>query len=101
MNSEQTIAEIEQTVKRLLQLYNEALQRIDVLTDANLHQREELIRTHAELADLQAKHKQLTTAHALLADSPQRDVARKQITSIISKVDKALDLLKEWTISRT
>ena len=79
----------------LLAKYKEAQARIGELEDANGHQREELIRTHAELVDLQNKYKTLQTAHALSADSPERSAARKQISAIISKVDKTLELLKE------
>ena len=70
-------------------------QQLGVLEEANRHQRDELIRTHAELQELQGKYKSLQTAHALTADSPERSQARKQLSAIISKVDKTLELLKE------
>lgn len=72
MNAAETIQALEQSVANLLAKYKEAQARIGELEDANGHQREELIRTHAELVDLQNKYKTLQTAHALSADSPER-----------------------------
>jgi len=95
MDSPETIADLQRAVESLVGKYREAQQRIAVLEDANDHQRDELIRTHAELADLQLKYKQLQTAHALVADSPERLQAKRQISGIIHKVDQALELLKE------
>lgn len=79
----------------LLAKYQEAQARIDELREANGHQRDELIRTHAELVELQKNYRTLQTAHALSTDAPERSQARKQISAIISKVDKTLELLKE------
>ena len=95
MNAAETIQDLEQSVKSLLAKYREALARIDELEETNGHQRDELIRTHAELVELQKKHTALQTAHALTIESPERVVARKQINAIIAKVDKSLELLKE------
>ena len=95
MNAAETISALEQSVGSLIAQYKEAQRQIDELRENNGHQREELIRTHAELVDLQNKYKALQTAHALTSDSPERSAARKQISAIISKVDKTLELLKE------
>ncbi len=86
---------LEEAVSRLLDKYNEALKRIDDLMQTNAHQRDELIRTHADLVELQSKYKALQTAHALLSDSPEKDAARKQINALITKVDKTLEILRE------
>ena len=95
MTPEQTLQELEQSVTHLLRDYKEVCHQLDILNEANQKQREEIIRSHAEFAELQAKYKALQTAHALVADSPERDVARKQLTSILRKVDNTLQLLKE------
>ena len=95
MNAAETIQALEQSVKRLVAQHKEAQARIAELQEANGHQREELIRTHVELVDLQKKYRTLQMAHALLTDSPERSAARKQINSIITKVDKTIELLKE------
>lgn len=95
MNTTETIQALELAVNSLLTRYQDALGQIDELKQAYGHQREELIRTHAELVELQGKYKSLQTAHALLTDSPERTAARKQLTAIITKVDKTLELLKE------
>ena len=79
---------------QLLAKYREALDRLAVLEDANAHQREELIRTHADLSALQQQYKHLQTAHALVSDSPERLQAKRKITAIIHKVDEAMENLK-------
>jgi len=95
MNAAETIQALEQSVANLLAKYQEAQARIGELREANGHQRDELIRTHAELVELQNRYRTLQTAHALSTDAPERTQARKQISAIISKVDKTLELLKE------
>ena len=95
MNAVETIQALELSVANLLAKYQEAQARIDELREANGHQRDELIRTHAELVELQNRYRTLQTAHALSTDAPERTQARKQISAIISKVDKTLELLKE------
>ena len=95
MNAAETIQALEQSVANLLAKYQEAQARIDELREANGHQRDELSRTHAELVELQNRYRTLQTAHALSTDAPERTQARKQISAIISKVDKTLELLKE------
>lgn len=95
MNAAETIQALEQSMNSLIARYQQALRQIDELREANGHQREELIRTHSELVELQKSYKTLQTAHALSADSPERTQAKKQLAAIISKVDKTLELLKE------
>ena len=95
MNAVETIQALELSINNLIARYNEALRQIDELKEANGHQRDELIRTHAELVELQKNYKTLQTAHALSSDTPERTQAKKQIAAIISKVDKTLELLKE------
>jgi hypothetical protein len=95
MNAAETIQALELSVNSLLARYQEALRQIDELEEANGHQREELIRTHAELVELQESYRALQTAHALSAGTPERAQAKKHLAAIISKVDKTLELLKE------
>lgn len=95
MSAQETIEQLEAAVARLLERYDDVQRQLAASEEANRHQRDELIRTHAELQELQGKYKSLQTAHALTADSPERLQARKQLNAIISKVDKTLELLKE------
>lgn len=95
MKPQETIQALETSVGRLIYEHQQLRHELTVLKDANEHQREELLRTHAELKQLRDENRRLQTAHALVADSPERDKARRQLTSIINKVDKTLELLKE------
>ncbi len=65
------------------------------LLQANDNQRNELIRAHQELADLQQKYKQLQLAHALTENSPQRAQAKRKITQLIGWLDEAIEAAKE------
>lgn len=95
MTPEETIRELEQSVTHLLRNYREVCHQLTIFEEANEKQRQEILRSHAELVELQNKYKNLQTAHALLAETPERDIARKQLTSIIRKVDTTIALLKE------
>lgn len=95
MSPQDTIQSLEKSVGRLIYEYQQLRQELAILQEANEHQRDELLRTHAELQQLRDENRRLQTAHALVADSPERDKARRQLTSIINKVDKTLELLKE------
>lgn len=57
-------------------------------------QREEVIRTHSELAEWQQRYRQLSIAHAVSASAEDRERAKQQITYLIQRVDRAIDVLK-------
>jgi len=70
-------------------------QQVKILTKANDAQREEILRSHAELQDLKQRFQNLQTAHALVSNVEGKEKARRQINSLISKIDKTLELLNE------
>ncbi|MBQ3998937.1 MAG: hypothetical protein II644_06315 [Paludibacteraceae bacterium] len=77
----------------LLQRY-EALQQENVaLRLESERQRQELIRTHAELLDLQQKNRRIATANALSAAETNEE-ALKRINALIAQVDRAIAALK-------
>ena len=93
MSSEELLLSLEKNLDALLSERESLRQEVSRLTDANERQRQEMIRTHAELENLKREYEQLRLAHALLADSPDRDIAKRQITKMIHLVDKALSLV--------
>ena len=90
----QALDDLSQNVRVLLERY-EALQqenaqlRLDIET-----QRQELIRTHSELLELQQKNRRIATANALTAVESQEE-AYKRINALIAQVDRAIAALKK------
>ena len=56
-------------------------------------QREELIRTHSELVELQQKNRRIAVANAL-TDAETNSEALKRINALIAQVDRAIAALK-------
>ena len=57
-------------------------------------QRQELIRTHSELLELQQKNRRLATANALTAAEGAAE-ATKRLNALIAQVDRAIAALKK------
>lgn len=77
----------------LLERY-QALQEENMrLKDERDRQRQELIRTHAELLDLQQKNRRLATANAMTSAETNEE-ALKRINALIAQVDRAINALR-------
>ena len=89
----QSVESLAANVQRLLQRYEALQAECAHLRADNERQREELVRTHAELADLQQKNKRLATANALTSVETTEE-ATKRINALIAQVDRAIQALK-------
>ncbi len=90
----QALDDLSNNVHILLERY-QALQEENVrLKDERDRQRQELIRTHAELLDLQQKNRRLATANAMTAAETNEE-ALKRINALIAQVDRAIAALKK------
>ena len=78
----------------LLDKYADLQKQVSVLIAANKAQHEELMQAHAELVELKKRYNDLQTAHVLTTDDIGKERARRQITSLISQIDKAMFLIK-------
>ena len=88
------LQEIEQNVSRLVAAYEQA-RRDNVALQAEIKQRdEELFNLRNEVKQAQADLRTLQIAHALTVDSPQRQKAKNHIRSLISDIDRTIDVLK-------
>ena len=86
--------ELSQNVHLLLERY-EALQQENAQLRLDIEkQRQELIRTHSELLELQQKNRRIATANALTAVESQEE-AYKRINALIAQVDRAIAALKK------
>ena len=85
--------ELSQNIRVLLERY-EALQQENAQLKEDIeNQRQELIRTHSELLDLQQKNRRLATANAMTSAETAEE-ATKRINALIAQVDRAIAALK-------
>lgn len=89
-----TLALLEENLRRLLEAYRAQTDELKILREANVRQREELIKTHGELTELQAAYKRLNVAATMVGAGDNRELAKRQITALIQKIDKALALVQ-------
>ncbi len=89
----QTLDDLSQNVHLLLERY-QALQEENARLRGDVEkQREELIRTHSELAALQQQNRRIATANAL-SSAEGSEEATKRLNALIAQVDRAIDALK-------
>ena len=89
----QVLDDLSQNVHLLLERYT-ALQEENAQLKQDIeHQRQELIRTHSELVELQQKNRRIATANALTAAEGNED-ALKRINALIAQVDRAINALR-------
>ena len=90
----QALDELSQNVHILLERYT-ALQQENVQLRLDIEkQRQELIRTHSELLDLQQKNRRIATANALTSAEGAEE-ATKRLNALIAQIDRAIAALKK------
>ena len=90
----QVLDDLSQNVHLLLERY-EALQEENAQLRQDIAgQRQELIRTHSELLELQQKNRRLATAN-VMTDAESKEEAMKRINALIAQVDRAIAALKK------
>ena len=89
----QTLDDLSQNVHLLLERY-QALQEENARLRGDVEkQREELIRTHSELAALQQQNRRIATANAL-SSAEGSEEAYKRLSALIAQIDRAMEALK-------
>lgn len=89
----QALDELSQNVHILLERYT-ALQQENAQLRLDIEkQRQELIRTHSELLDLQQKNRRIATANALTSAEGAEE-ATKRLNALIAQIDRAIAALK-------
>lgn len=90
----QALDDLSANLRILLERY-EALQQENARLREDLeHQRQELIRTHSELVELQQKNRRIATANAMTSAEGAEE-ANKRINALIAQVDRAIAALKK------
>ncbi len=89
----QALDDLSQNVHLLLERYS-ALQQENAQLRLDIEkQRQELIRTHSELLDLQQKNRRIATANALTSAEGTEE-ATKRLNALIAQIDRAIAALK-------
>ena len=90
----QALDDLSANLRILLERY-EALQRENAALREDIErQRNELIRTHSELLELQQKNKRLAVANAMTS-AENSEEATKRLNALIAQVDRAIAALKK------
>lgn len=90
----QILDDLSQNIHLLLERY-QALQQENATLRLDIEkQRQELIRTHSELLDLQQKNRRIATANALTSAEGAEE-ATKRLNALIAQVDRAIAALKK------
>ena len=90
----QALDDLSQNVHLLLERYTALQQENMQLRENAERQRQELIRTHSELLELQQQNKRLATAGALTS-AEGNELALKRINALIAQVDRAIAALNK------
>ena len=94
-----SLSSLEQNILQLLNQYQELQEQVRLLKEENIRQREEILNSHSELQQLKIEYNRQQAAHALNFNDQQNkeepQKAKQKLTAIISRVDKALELLKQ------
>ena len=85
--------DLSQNVHLLLERYSALQQENATLREDVERQRQELIRTHSELQQLQQQNRRLATVNALTAAETSEE-ATKRINALIAQVDRAINALR-------
>ena len=86
---------LEQNINALLARYSSLQKDYARLQEEHEEQRQEVMRTHAELVELQQQYKTLRIAKGLSEDPEQQEIARRHINNIINQIDRVLEILKK------
>ena len=89
----QALDDLSNNVHILLERYQALQEENARLKEDVERQRQELIRTHSELVDLQQKNRRIATANAM-SSAEGSEEALKRINALIAQVDRAISALK-------
>ena len=89
----QALDELSQNLYVLLERYAALQQENAALREDIEKQRQELIRTHSELLELQQKNRRMALAGAMSSAETAED-ATKRINALIAQVDRAISALR-------
>ena len=90
----QILDDFSRNVHLLLERYEALQQENAALREDIERQRQELIRTHGELVELQQKNRRLAVVNAMTS-AENNEEATKRLNALIAQVDRAINALKK------
>jgi hypothetical protein len=95
----ESLVDLELNLQQLLSQYQKLQEDMQHLKEENIRQRDEILQSHAELQQLKMDYNRLQVAHALLAEDElteeKRQKAKQRLTTIISQIDRSLEVVKQ------
>ena len=89
----ESLEQLTQNIQILLEHYKMLQKENDILHEDLNTLRQEIIRSHGEIEQLQKRCRMLTAANAIAGDPATRKDAYKRLTHIIEQIDKAIDTM--------
>ena len=89
------LEQLSENIRVLLMRYDELREENCRLREANKSQREEILRSHQELAELETQYSRLRLASAITGTPEERDAARRRLTQLISQIDHTMEILSQ------
>ena len=90
----QALDDLSNNVHLLLERYVTLQEENAALREDIERQRQELIRTHSELQQIQQQNKRLATANAM-TNAESSEEALKRINALIAQLDRAINAVKK------
>ena len=90
----QALEDLSHNVHLLLERYEALQQETARLKEDIEKQRQELIRTHSELQELQQKNRRIAVVNAMTS-AENSEEATKRLNALIAQVDRAIAALKK------
>lgn len=89
------LEQLSENLRVLLMRYDALREENERLREANQSQRAEILRSHAELAELETQYSRLRLASAMTGTSEERDTARRRLTQLIAQIDHVIEVLRQ------
>lgn len=89
------LEQLSENLRVLLMRYDALREENERLREANQSQRVEILRSHAELAELETQYSRLRLASAMTGTPEERDSARRRLTQLIAQIDHVIEVLRQ------
>lgn len=82
-------------LQTLISRYEQLKAENAMLREANKSQRAEILRSHADLNELETQYSRLRLASAMTGTPDEREAAKRRLTQLIAQIDHLLEVLKQ------
>ena len=89
------LEQLSENLRVLLMRYDQLREENEQLRAANQSQREEILRSHRELDELQTQYSRLRLASAVTGTQEEREAARRRLTQLIAQIDHVMEILRQ------